>query len=162
MGFALNCVQPPIMNNIRDFMAQSHLYCDGFLEHAERLVANQEWNGAAVAFAQFKSQVLQHFDAEETLLFPAFEEKSGMRMGPTLVMRGEHVQMRQLMDAASTALAEKDGDDYAGFTETLLIMMQQHNLKEENVLYPLCDQFLNDPASSLLPQLQELLPVRGA
>jgi hypothetical protein len=24
----------------------------------------------------------------------------------------------------------------------LLIMMQQHNLKEENILYPMCDQAL--------------------
>jgi len=150
------------MTNIREFMAQSHLHCDGFLERTERLAANQEWDGAAAAFAQFKSLVLQHFDAEETLLFPAFEEKSGMRMGPTQVMRSEHVQMCQLMDAASAALAENDGYDYAGFAETLLIMLQQHNLKEETVLYPLCDQFLNDPASNVLPQLQELLPVTGA
>ena len=36
-------------------------------------------------------------------------------------------------------------------------MMQQHNLKEENVLYPLCDQHLSDQASTLLPRLQEML-----
>ncbi len=93
------------------------------------------------------------------MLFPAFEEKSGMRMGPTQVMRGEHVQMRQLMDAASAALlqGEGDGEEYSGHAETLLIMMQQHNLKEENVLYPLCDQHLSDQASTLLPRLQEML-----
>ena len=150
------------MTNIKVFMAQSHLLCDAEFERAERLATAGDWDGAAAAFARFKTLVLQHFDAEETLLVPAFEEKSGMRMGPTQVMRGEHVQMRQLMDAASTALAEKDGDDYAGFAETLLIMMQQHNLKEENVLYPMCDQFLNDPASAVLAQLQEILPVKGA
>ena len=150
------------MTNIKVFMAQSHLLCDGAFERVERLATDGDWAAAAAAFAHFKKLVLQHFDAEETLLFPAFEEESGMRMGPTQVMRGEHVQMRQLVDAASTALAEKDGDDYAGFAETLLIMMQQHNLKEENVLYPMCDQFLNDPASPVLPQLQALLPVTGA
>jgi iron-sulfur cluster repair protein YtfE (RIC family) len=146
------------MINIRDFMAQDHLHCDGFFQQTERLAAAQNWAGAAAAFAQFKTLVLQHFDAEETLLFPAFEEKSGMRMGPTQVMRDEHTQMRQLMDAAGAALDEKDGGDYAGCAETLLIMVQQHNLKEENVLYPMCDQHLFDQAIVLLPQLQELLP----
>ncbi len=150
------------MTNIKVFMAQSHLLCDAVFERAGRLAVAGDWDGAASVFAHFRTLVLQHFDAEDTLLFPAFEDKSGQRMGPTQVMRGEHVQMRQLMDAASAALAEKDGDDYAGFAETLLIMMQQHNLKEENVLYPMCDQFLNDPASAVLAQLQEILPVTGA
>jgi hemerythrin-like domain-containing protein len=147
------------MTRIRHFMAQDHLHCDAIFERAGRLAAERDWDGAATEFAQFRSLVLQHFDAEETLLFPAFEENSGMRMGPTQVMRGEHVQMRQLMDAASAALlqGEGDGEEYSGHAETLLIMMQQHNLKEENVLYPLCDQHLSDQASTLLPRLQEML-----
>jgi iron-sulfur cluster repair protein YtfE (RIC family) len=145
------------MTNIQTFMAQDHLHCDGFFTQAERLATAQDWDGATAAFAQFKTSVLQHFDAEENLLFPAFEDKSGMRMGPTQVMRDEHAQMRQLMDAATTALSEKDGDDYEGYAETLLIMMQQHNLKEENVLYPMCDQHLQDQASDLVPRLRAIL-----
>ena len=149
------------MTPIRHFMAQDHLHCDAIFERAGRLAAARDWDGAATEFAQFMSLVLQHFDAEETLLFPAFEEKSGMRMGPTQVMRDEHVQMRQLMDAASAGLLQVEGDgdeeEYSGHAETLLIMMQQHNLKEENVLYPLCDQHLSDQTSALLPRLQERL-----
>jgi iron-sulfur cluster repair protein YtfE (RIC family) len=33
-------------------------------------------------------------------------------------------------------------------------MMQQHNMKEENVLYPMCDQQLVAQVDVLLPQLQ--------
>jgi iron-sulfur cluster repair protein YtfE (RIC family) len=42
----------------------------------------------------------------------------------------------------------------AGNAETLLIMMQQHNVKEENVLYPMCDQHLTAQVPTLLPALQ--------
>lgn len=77
-----------------------------------------------------------------------------MYRGPTQVMRGEHVQMRQLLAAAETALAKRDADDYMGNAETLLIMMQQHNVKEENVLYPMCDQHLADQLENLLPELR--------
>jgi DUF438 domain-containing protein len=77
-----------------------------------------------------------------------------MYMGPTQVMRGEHVQMRELMDAACASLAAKDAEDYSGNAETLLVMMQQHNMKEENMLYPMCDQHLMDQIDALLPQLQ--------
>ena len=77
-----------------------------------------------------------------------------MYMGPTQVMRGEHVQMRELLDAGRDALVAKDADDYSGNAETLLIMMQQHNMKEENILYPMCDQHLIDQVDEMLPRLQ--------
>ena len=42
----------------------------------------------------FQALVLQHFCAEEQVLFPAFEEQTGMLTGPTQVMRSEHMQLR--------------------------------------------------------------------
>jgi iron-sulfur cluster repair protein YtfE (RIC family) len=36
-------------------------------------------------------------------------------------------------------------------------MLQQHNTKEENVLYPMCDQVLAGQVGTLLPQLQSSL-----
>ncbi len=53
-------------------------------------------------------------------------------------------------------------DDYLGYAETLLIMMQQHNLKEENVLYPMCDQHLSSRSTELLALLESGLRDRGA
>lgn len=143
------------MPTIKDFMTADHRQCDEFLAHAGQAVARCAWECASAAFAQFQQSVLRHFAAEEETLFPAFEAKTGMSTGPTQVMRGEHVQLRQLMDAACQALAARDADDYAGNTETLLIMLQQHNLKEENVLYPLCDRQLLEQRPLLLPRLQE-------
>jgi DUF438 domain-containing protein len=142
------------MHNIRDFMSTDHRRCDDIFVDVEQAVSAGDWDRATSVYAQFQNAVLQHFAAEESLLFPAFEEKSGMYMGPTQVMRGEHVQMRELLDAARDALAAKDADDYSGNAETLLIMMQQHNMKEENILYPMCDQHLIDQVDQMLPRLQ--------
>jgi len=33
-------------------------------------------------------------------------------------------------------------------------MMQQHNMKEENVLYPMCDQHLSDERPAVLERLE--------
>ena len=150
------------MTNIKEFMADDHRFCDEVIVRVETAVAAHEWDDALNSFTQAQTLVLQHFDAEETLIFPAFEEKTGMRGGPTQVMRDEHVQMRQLMDAARQALLAKDADDYTGYAETLLIMMQQHNMKEENVLYPMCDQHLGNDLPTLIPQLQEKMPGRAS
>nr|WP_295484464.1 hemerythrin domain-containing protein [Accumulibacter sp.] len=112
---------------------------------------------AKVAFAHFQEALLNHFAAEETVLFPSSNRAPACTSDQPRVMRGEHAQMRQLLSAAAAALAEHDADDYAGTAETLLIIMQQHNVKEENVFHPMCDQRLADQLEALLPELQKQL-----
>lgn len=145
------------MTSIKNCMTHDHRRCDDGFAQVEQAVAAQQWNRASGALNSFASAMRQHFAAEEELLFPAFELKSGMTMGPTQVMRDEHDQMRELIAAAQEALLAKDADDYSGNAETLLIMMQQHNMKEENVLYPMCDDHLIDQVDVLLPQLHHRL-----
>lgn len=100
----------------------------------------------------------KHFQAEEKLLFPTFESASGQSGGPTEVMRGEHRQMRDLFAAMADAFSEKNADEYAGQAETLLIMMQQHNIKEENILYPMCDSAIkHDDSQRLAAEIQQAI-----
>ena len=143
------------MHAITDFMAGDHRACDALLVAVEQAIARGAWEVARDEFRHFHDAMLHHFAAEESVLFPLFEQCTGMYRGPTQVMRGEHAQVRQLLAAAESALAERNADDYAGTCETLLIMMQQHNVKEENVLYPMCDQHLADRLDALLPELQK-------
>ncbi len=145
------------MQNIKAFMASDHRQCDDFFVAVEKSVAGKAWDQASTEFSQFRNAMLRHFFAEESLLFPAFEERTGMYLGPTQVMRGEHIQLRELMASAEEALIAKDSDAYSGDAETLLIMMQQHNMKEENVLYPMCDQHLFERIDTLLPGLQGVI-----
>ena len=142
------------MESIRELMAADHRHCDDCFAEVERAVADKAWDKAKAAFAHFHEAMIKHFDAEEDLLFPAFEDQTGMRMGPTQVMRGEHAQIRALLEAADVALAAHDADEYLGNAETLLIMTQQHNMKEENILYPMCDQHLMARVERLVPQLK--------
>lgn len=148
------------MSSIREFMTDDHRRCDDVFAEVEQAVTAGEWSSARDTFARFAAAVLQHFATEESVLFPAFEQRTGMTMGPTQVMRSEHVQMRELIAAAERALAAQDADDYAGNAETLLIMMQQHNMKEENILYPMCDQHLADDPE-LLPQIEAGIAAGG-
>ncbi|EXI72526.1 MAG TPA: hemerythrin domain-containing protein [Candidatus Accumulibacter phosphatis] len=145
------------MQTITDFMASDHRSCDELLVTVEHAVADRRWGPARAAFTLFRAGMLHHFSAEEAILFPLFEQSTGIFRGPTQVMRAEHAQMRQLLAAAEAAVAAQDADDYSGNAETLLIMMQQHNVKEENVLYPMCDQHLAAQVATLLPELQQEL-----
>jgi iron-sulfur cluster repair protein YtfE (RIC family) len=142
------------VDSIRDLLSADHRQCDALFVAVEHSLAAAAWGEADAAYARLRAAMRLHFDAEEAVLFPAFEAHTGMRMGPTQVMRNEHAQMSELLDAAGAALEQRDAEEYAGNAETLLIMMQQHNMKEENVLYPMSDQHLASQLGALLPQLQ--------
>jgi iron-sulfur cluster repair protein YtfE (RIC family) len=126
-----------------------HKHCDDLFVAAEESAQSGDWAAAAPAFERFHNQMTAHFEAEEGLLFPAFEAATGMSAGPTKMMRYEHEQMRTLLAQLAAACAAHDGEAYAGVAETLLMLMQQHNMKEENILYPMCDQALGDEAERL-------------
>lgn len=141
------------MNNIAELMADDHRACDGEFVAIEQSVKTGDWATAAKALKTFHDAMERHLTAEETVLFPAFESSTGMSMGPTRVMRMEHIQIRSLLDDLRAAVEVADGGSFRGQAETLLILMQQHNLKEENILYPMCDQHLAREASELCGQL---------
>jgi hemerythrin-like domain-containing protein len=130
------------MNTILDFLATDHRACDGIFAAAEAAVAGRQWEMAKQEFDRFTMAMDRHFAMEEEVLFPAFEAKTGNSMGPTQVMRMEHEQMRTLMHDMKTAVAAGKDTDYLGLSETLNMVMQQHNLKEENMLYPMSDRAL--------------------
>lgn len=145
------------MSTFRELMSGDHRHCDDHFVAVETALNQRDHEGAKRAFTRYTQAMLAHFNAEEALLFPEFENRTGMRMGPTQVMRSEHAQMRELIEAAADALQGGDADDYQGYAETLLIMMQQHNMKEENVLYPMCDAQIAGDGAALLAQIEGVL-----
>jgi hemerythrin-like domain-containing protein len=96
----------------------------------------------------------RHLAMEEDVLFPAFEKRTGMREGPTEVMRMEHAQMRDLLEEMARAVTAGDQDRYLGLSETLNMLMQQHNLKEENMLYPMSDRVLGADSTSVIQAME--------
>jgi hemerythrin-like domain-containing protein len=144
------------MTTISDFLTPDHKRCDNLFAEAEEAVAKDEWDNASTCFRHFQGAMLHHFAMEEEVMFPAFEERTGMRQGPTVVMRSEHSQMNALLDQLSGAITLKDTNAYLGDAETLLIIMQQHNLKEEQMLYQMADQALMSDLDELLERMRAI------
>lgn len=126
-----------------------HLYADGEAAALEGIVAL-----AGEVLSAFNLSMNRHLDIEEKILFPAFEEKSGMRGGPTNVMRMEHEQMRGVLKQMKSALEKNDTDTVLGLGETMLILMQQHNMKEEGILYPMIDSQIGSDVEELIREAQ--------
>jgi len=134
------------MTTINEMMTAGHRTCDRCFAEAEEAVADGDWSRAGDAWSRFFRVLDKHITGlEEELLFPAFEETNGPE-GPTQIMRMEHDQMRILAGRIRTALADQDQPTVLGFAETLMLLMQQHNMKEEQILYPLMDKSIADVA----------------
>jgi hemerythrin-like domain-containing protein len=144
------------MNTFSDYMGDDHGRCDRLFATAEAAVDSGDWRQATIDHGRFIDAMQHHFAMEEELLFPAFEQASGNSSGPTVVMRHEHEQMRFLFADMGQALAQHDADSYLGAAETLLILMQQHNAKEEQILYPMSDRMLQGEQAELLGRMQSL------
>lgn len=128
---------------LSDFFTQDHRDCDDLWPAVE--AAAQGGDGAALqdAWVRFERKLLRHFVMEEEHLFPALEAATGMHgMGPTMVMRSEHEQMRKLLVAMADAVEQGDRQALLDLGDTLLMLIQQHNVKEEGMLYPMAEQAL--------------------
>ncbi len=127
---------------ISQFMTQEHRDCDTGFAKAEQLAADGKWEEAEEAFLDFANDTLRHFKREEEELFPTFEAQTGSTEGPTQVMRYEHEQVRGLIGKLAEALESQDRDAYLSLCESMMILLQQHNMKEEQMLYAMCDRVL--------------------
>ena len=142
--------------SISEHMTSEHKRCDLLYLEAEKAVMDGDWDSARQQYQKFYLSMLQHFEQEETVLFPDFEELQGSALGPTQVMRMEHEQMLELLDNIQNALQAEDNDAFMGEADTLLMFMQQHNAKEEMMLYPMSDQALSSQSSDIISRMQAL------
>lgn len=141
---------------ISDFLTHDHRACDTGFAALEQAVHRGDWPGAEAAAHEFAAAMERHFRMEEDALFPAVEAATGLQAGagPTAVMRLEHADIRDLLHDLVQAAAAHDAEAVLGNTETLLMLMQQHNAKEENILYPLADRALNGDTATVLDHMK--------
>jgi hemerythrin-like domain-containing protein len=143
------------MNLITQYMQEDHRNCDELFALAEGCANEGNWAAAATQWDSYRKQMERHLDMEEEVLFPSFEAESGNTDGPTVIMRMEHEQIRSLMSALGDCLKNQDQEQFLGLMEMLMLLIQQHNMKEEQILYPMADQALSD-AASLLDKMRAL------
>ena len=136
------------------FFTHDHRTCDAaWAECEEALNANNDAR-ARELWQRYDKAMRRHFDMEEQVLFPAIEQVTNMPgMGPTQVMRQEHAQMRAVLDQMAEELQAGNLEGLLDHGDTLLMLIQQHNLKEENILYPMAEQALSGLWDSLAQKL---------
>nr|CRH05109.1 conserved protein of unknown function; [Haemerythrin/HHE cation-binding motif] [Candidatus Magnetococcus massalia] len=154
-----NHAAPEQPRRVVGFFTFDHRRCDQLFADMEIAAKEGSTPEAKGLFNAFEMGMQFHFKMEEEVLFPTFESRAGMppNQGPTMVMRMEHQQMRGLLQQMREAADKDDLAQLASVGGTLLFLMQQHNMKEEQMLYPACDAHLGPVVDEVLQRAQGLL-----
>ena len=132
------------MTTILKFMCIDHDRLDNKIKKysTEKLV---DIKRAETIFLSFKSELERHIIWEEDILFPVFERKTGIKDGgPTSVMRIEHIQIKNHLQEIKRKLHAKKIQDPCKEEVALFKVLQSHNQKEENILYPGIDNLTSE------------------
>lgn len=141
-------------DSIATYMTTDHQRCDHLLASCEQAIATGRWEGLTARANELASALLGHFELEEQVLFPELRAADPRAAGPTSVMRMEHDQIRALLDELGEAVENRDQEAGLGILETLHLVIQQHNAKEEGILYPMADISLAGQEDAILARLR--------
>lgn len=109
-------------------------------EHLEKNLPRAESHEWVVAQSLLlQSAVATHAQLEEELLFSVLEPHTGQG-GPVAVMRMEHEEIESALDAIPFT---PDLDAARSSLQRVIQVARQHFAKEEQILFPMADQFLN-------------------
>lgn len=121
--------------SITSFFEGDHDRLDGLFKTFQAL-KRTNFSKAREAFTDFQSGLKRHIILEEELLFPLFEQKTGMKEGgPTEVMRREHRQIHSILECLHQKVRAQEVDCDQD-ESALLSVLSMHNMKEEKILYP--------------------------
>lgn len=147
------------MKIMSSFLLDDHRRLDGLFREFQRLVT-QEVVSADETFSRFVRGLERHLEWEEELLFPLFEQRSGMTgVGPTAVMRAEHRCFKVLLDRIQDRLSA--GLSLDGLDKELFDALTVHNRKEEALLYPWLDGLLSEEEAGMLVNRMRDMPEDG-
>ncbi len=143
--------------SIANYLTNEHRECDNKFAKAEAAAAKGDFITTKEEFLNFADETLLHFKKEEEQFFPLFEKLTGSSDGPTMVMKFEHEQVRALMGKMAQSIESEDKDAYLSLAESMMILLQQHNMKEEQMLYAMADRVVdNAKAADLIAKMEEI------
>jgi len=139
------------------FFEQDHDRLDELFKTFQQL-KRSDFPKAKEAFKEFKFGLQRHIVWEEDVLFPLWEKKTGMsESGPTPVMRHEHRQIGQQLEAIHGKVSEQNPDSDKE-EQALLDLLGSHNRKEELRLYPAIDQVAGTEGQEAILQSMKNIP----
>jgi uncharacterized protein (DUF2249 family) len=142
---------------VLEYLTHDHRRLDALLDETVDFFEAGSLEAAQSVFDELVCGLDRHIRAEEDVLFPLFETNAA-HTGPTAVMRDEHVQIRAAMRAIEIALAHGTERGFCDAVDLFESTMRDHNVKEEQILYPMADMMLLDDERGELVRRMQCMP----
>ena len=146
------------MSPITDYLHADHdrlnVLLNDFLDYL-----TTDFDQAKKCFVDYKQELEQHMIWEEKILFPHFKAYLALIHGPIHTMRNDHNEIRQALVDIEQQIADYTGEKE--FDENLHIfrlerLLLDHNLKEEQILYPKLDSLLTEKeAKAIIASIEQ-------
>jgi iron-sulfur cluster repair protein YtfE (RIC family) len=126
---------------ITEFFERDHREIDAIFEK----LTFQDDKKDLPLFTEFDRRLERHIDWEESILFPAVAAINPMiGQGPVRIMKMEHEAIRHSKAKARQAFEQGKPTEAREHCEAVQAALAEHNMKEERILYPACDQSLDE------------------
>ena len=142
-------------DSILGFLTADHQRIRKLWDEAVSALQREDFATLHTHAAEFIAALRRHIAMEEQSLFPAIEDKTGMRTsGPTHAMRLEHREIERMLERVAPLLTVQERWTAIQAVEGQPIdphaLLHSHDMKEEMVLYPMADQILGADATRKL------------
>ena len=145
------------MKSVSNYFAEDHDRIDGFFSEFRKL-KRRDPDLAKQKFKEFLKGLTRHIVWEEEILFPAFEKSAPEVLpGPTMVMRGEHREIKKYLDLIHEKVRAKNPESDEA-EEALLSLLESHNMKEQRVLYPAIDAAMGKEGIAKIEESMQAIP----
>ena len=136
---------------VNEALSWDHDRLDDLESRAFKARERGDFAEAKALYSVFAFGLRRHIRFEEELLFPEFEKKAGFpaATGPTAVMRDEHLEILECLDRIEKAIGD-GAVSLESLRHGLHLVLGNHNLKEENIVYPMTDQALGEQDTDAL------------
>ncbi len=131
--------------SVSEALAWDHDRLDTLEQEAFAARARGDYATAADIYRTFTLGLRRHIGFEEAVLFPEFEDRTGLfaNAGPTAVMRIEHREIEAHLTEIEGTIGDPAADPDTP-RRAMHLVLGEHNLKEERILYPGTDRVLSE------------------
>jgi len=127
-----------------EYLRADHSRLHQIMARCRDQASRGEMTTAAGTFDQFREGLARHIAIEEEIVFPAFESATGFdrERGPTAAMLAEHRVVLDFMNRLDSVFTqdEPSAAKFESLAGLLVEFLEDHNRKEEQVIYPGTDR----------------------
>ncbi len=127
---------------VSELLSAEHDRLDLLLLEVIKLVSARRFNEARPRLSTFAFDLRRHIYLEDDVVYPRFEQLSGMIDGPTVVMRDEHRAIEHHLAGMIDAAMRDDRDGFDAEQEAMVAVLSDHTSREETQIYAVLDQRL--------------------